>query len=78
MSTKRSNNKAFSRVVGVLSSILVTVILLSLLYFSFTKISEKIHEEVSFVVYVKGKILAQYRRGMDDQVVMLIRRGRSS
>jgi len=54
MSTKRSNNKVFSRVIGVLSSILVTV---------------KIHEEVSFVVYVKGKILAQYRRGMDDQVL---------
>lgn len=69
------NNKAFSPVIGILCLILITVILSSFLYFSFTKISEKIHEEVPFVAYVEGKILVQYRGAKNDQVVMLIHRG---
>jgi len=75
MNTEKLNNKAFSPVLGVLSLILITVIVSSILFLSFIKISEKVHEEAPFVTYVEGKILIQYRGGMDDQVVMLIHRG---
>ena len=71
---KGLNIRALSPVIGILCLVLITVVLSSFLFFSFTKIT-KIQEKAPFVTYIEGKILIKYTGAKDDQVVMLIHRG---